>query len=53
MGLRLCARARVLIGAAACWAQANGRKGYLSTALQAGGTELHIFASSLLPAQSW
>ena len=33
--------------------QANGRKGYFSTAIQAGGTELHVFASSLLPAQSW
>jgi hypothetical protein len=31
----------------------QGRKGYFSAALQERGTELHIYASSLLPAQSW
>ena len=33
--------------------QAQGRKGYFSAALQEHGTELHIYASALLPAQSW
>ena len=31
----------------------SGRKGYFSASLQAGGTELHVYASALLPVQSW
>ena len=31
----------------------SGRKGYFSAALLCGGTELHVYASTLLPAQSW
>ena len=33
--------------------QASGRKGYFSASLQAGGTELHVYTSALLPLQSW